>query len=318
MSTETQLLKSSTNNTRHRGIVLRWLLLVSILVIATTSVSTSRSQLLKYRLNIVVDESIPPLYLPNVEKVRLVTLGFDNFFADILWFHTINYFGKQLAGSRDYRWLGQMCDLVTSLNPKVGEEYEFCATLLSWMAKDPAMSEKLLSRAIENQPDYWRYHYLRGFTKWYFLNDFAGAKQDFTRASTLPHVPPFVIALTGRLMVAEEDPEAAIKFLQDMIKNSHDETARKALGGKLFLAFTSRDVRLLTKMLTAYEERNSKKAQSLQDLLDAQLLTKLPLDPYGKPYRYNPDTGVITNSKGKKGLEFGGKTADTGLASKGL
>ena len=110
-----------------------------------------------------------PLYLPDARYIRLITLGFDNFVSDILWFQTVNYFGKQYLGGKDYRWLDSMCTLVTTLNANAMHVYDFCGTLLAWMAKDATASNRILTRGIESHPNHWRFRYLRGFNKWYFF-----------------------------------------------------------------------------------------------------------------------------------------------------
>src|SRR5438132_1473784 len=82
----------------------------------------------------------PPLYLPQADTVRLVTLGFNSFAADLLWFSTINYFGKEFHEKGKFEWFAHRCRLVTDLHPKSEDRFEFCATLLAWIARQPAAS----------------------------------------------------------------------------------------------------------------------------------------------------------------------------------
>lgn len=252
-----------------------------------------------------------PLYLPSAKYIKFITLGFDNFFSDVLWFNTINYFGKQLKGSRDYRWLNQMCDLVTELDPKKKYAFEFCSTMLSWETKDFEASNKILDRGIENNPDYWRLWYLRGFNNWYFFDDRVKAIRDMTRASKCPEAPPFVATLAASLIADSEDIKNSIRFLEDMIRNSSDDNAKKALTERLKRAYISRDIKYIESKIAEYEKANNEKIKDLMKLV--VLGVKIPLDPYGGTYFIDKETGEIKNTSKKEGLKFKGKNKDTGI-----
>ena len=252
-----------------------------------------------------------PIYLPDARYVRLITLGFDRFASNILWFHTINYFGKAYQGDKDYRWLYQMCELVTELNENATHVVEFCATLLSWEVKNARASNAILDKAIETAPTNWRYHYLRGFNNWYFLNEKEKAKRDFFQAAKLPHAPPFLASIASRLMISQNEINNAIALLENIIKTTSDHNARAALRAKLKLAYITRDSKLIEKQLVLFQKRHKRNASSLRELVADGLLKKIPLDPFGKPYRIENDK--IVAGSGHKGLDFSGKTAKTGI-----
>ncbi len=255
----------------------------------------------------------PPLYLPESRYVRFVTLGFNNVVSDVLWFNTINYFGTQLRGKRDYRWLGQMCNLVTKLDKNKGHVYEFCSNMLAWEAKDFQGAIKLLDRAVLSHPNVWRYRYLRGFNYWYFLSRNDLALSDLQTASKLPNAPTFLASLASRLMVDQHTPEAALAFLGDLIKNSNDDMAKKVLEEKYKRGLISRDLKNLARAVETYEKQFGKKPVLLSELVSAGLIKAIPAEPFGGEYILDGLTGKITNSSGEKGLEFFGKTKDTGI-----
>ncbi len=258
--------------------------------------------------------NVAPLYLPASGYVRLVTLGFDHFFSNLLWFNTLSYFGEHFAGDKDYRWLAQRCELVASLEPQARHVYEFCTSLLAWVANQPGKSAEMLAQAIATEPAYWRYRYLRGFIYWYFLNRIDLAKQDLTEAAKLPDAPPFIASLASRMMVSEDDPETAIMFLRDLTTNTKDKNAKKALRGKLRRAIISRDTKGLEQSIRDFQNKFGKEPEKLSDLVSAGLLERIPMDPYGFEYALDEATGKVVSRSGKKGLEFYGRTAETGLA----
>lgn len=257
-----------------------------------------------------------PLYLPEVKYVKLITLGFNDFFSTLLWFKTLSYFGEHYETDRNYDWLGHMCELVTDLDYKARHAFEFCSTMLSWVARNPERSTAILSSGIDRDPLYWRYRYLRGFNYWYFLKRFDLAEKDLEIASSLPEAPPFLAALASRIIVFRDRPETAIGFLKELIGNTNNKAAHDALQEQLKLAYVSRDLRALKEAAEKYFQINGIYPSSWGDLVTAGIITQVPVDPFGDEYVINQLTGEISTKSGKKGLEFLGRTAETGLAAK--
>lgn len=281
-----------------------------VLICACGAVYYSRTNLQRITQT-VEDSARPPLYLPQARYVRLVTLGYDTFFSKLLWFGTINYFGKQFAGNQDYRWLGNMCELVTVLDAKATHVVEFCGTLLAWVAKDPRKAEEILSAAIKSDPNRWRIRYLRGFTYWYFLERLDLAKEDFVAASNLPDAPAFLAGMASRLVADDHGPTLARQFLEEMVANTTDPAAKKALKSKLKKARLSEAVFLIETALDSFRRSESRDPSELSELVTRGYLSALPTDPYKGTFILQ-DGQVVTTS-GKKGLAFGGKTAKTGI-----
>ena len=256
----------------------------------------------------------PPLYLPDARYVKAITLGFNNFASDLLWFGTLDYFGRQFESSGDYKFLAARCELVTQLDPKGQEVYEFCTTLLSWVAKQPEKAYVIISRAIQNRPLYWRNYYLRGFISWYFLEDNKSAAQDMRQAATMPSAPSFLNSLASKLMMANKEPETAIQFLKSAMAREQNSQAKIALREKLLNAYVSRDISLLNTQLRLYEQKMGRKAQNLQELVREKMLRFIPRDPNGDAYILDSESYQSTSVSFGIGLTFAGKTARTGIA----
>lgn len=288
-------------------------LLLILLVVCSAAAASEAKRGLRTEREEVRRTELPPLYLPEAETVKLLTLGFNNFASDILWFQTVNYFGKQYTGSKDYRWLDHMCNLVVELDPRAEHVYEFCATLLAWVAKEPERSNAILQRAIKHHPQEWRYRYLHGFNHWYFLEDREKASAELVAASKLPGAPPFLASLGSRLLAETASPESAIAFLLELLKRTEDPTARAALEDRLKRAVLSRDLKNLQKAADLYRAHTGSGAGSLDDLVAAGILQGIPREPFGGRYLLDSQAGKVINSSGERGLEFSGKSAKTGI-----
>ena len=286
---------------------------VFLLALSFGALQTSKNTLRSKHQEFAQQADRPPLYLPDAKLVKLTTLGFNNLTSNILWFNTNNYFGKQYLGNKDYKWLSHMCHLVTSLNDKAEHVFEFCGSMLSWIAKKPEKSNEILYKAIEAHPKAWRFYYMRGFNYWYFLEDKEKAREDFETASKLPKAPAFLASLASRLMVDTKDPRTAISFLKDLKKNTEDETVKKALEEKIKLGQISLYKRKLKNLVSEHEQTTGRKLESLEQLVTSGKLNFVPKDPFDGKFYLNKDTGEIETTSEKKGLEFFGKTAKTGV-----
>jgi len=283
------------------------LIFIALLALASLASSSLKNNLRKHH----VEKERPPLYLPEAKYVKLTTLGFNNLASDILWFNTISYFGKQYLAGKDFKWLSHMCELVTKLDERSVDQFEFCGNLLSWMAKDPISSNKLLDRAIATHPESWRFPYMRGFNYWYFLEDNEKAREDMILASKRPNAPAFLTSLASRLISNTQDPRVAIEFLKRSLNRADDKNVKKAIEEKLKQAYLSLHTSLLEKALSKFEKKTKKPASSLEELVEAGFLRFIPEDPFGGNYYL--EEGKIKNSSKEKGLEFFGKTAKTGI-----
>lgn len=254
-----------------------------------------------------------PLYLPSAEYVKLITLGFDAFASHILWFETISYFGKHYRGDQDYHWLGEMCHIVTKLNQRALHVYEFCGTLLSWVAKDVDASDSVLTEGIKTNPGEWKLWYLRGFNQWYFRGRRDLASSDLARAANLPGSPPFLASMASRLITDSDGPASAVAFLADMLKRTKDDSVRQVLEDRLKRAILSRDLRFLHAGVEKYRERYGEPPEKIEDLVIRNIINRLPQEPFGGKYLFIQSDGRVISTSGEKGLEFFGKTADTGM-----
>lgn len=297
----------------HDGPFVARLLLLVVAAAGLLGIAHSRPQLEKLPQP-EISAAEPPIFLPDVKRIKLLTLGFDGPVSKLLWFQTINYFGRELGTRRDYRWLGEMCELVTTLDPYARHSVEFCATLLSWVAQSPDDAAKILDGAVAAEPDYWRYRYLRGFNAYYFKHDFEAAKSDFTLAAKLPDTPSWVLSLASRLLVDRDGPEMAIRFLEDQIARTPDPKVKKQLVSRWKRARIARDFQLLGEARSRYIEQHGAPPPSVDALVTAGFLTGIPQEPYKGHYFFD-ETGAPRTSSGKKPLAFAGKTSETGLAA---
>ena len=210
--------------------ILKSVLLTGFL--ALTAMSYQRASSSAGELSNQLPRDREVLYLPSGRGLELISFGFKNALADILWFNTVSYFGKHYRLDRNYTWLGHMCSLITELDPRARQIFEFCSLMLAWEAQKTTDAFTILNRGLKAEPGYWRYYYLRGMTYAFFLKDSNLAREDFVTGAKLPGSPVFMAKLASK-KIALSDPDTAIEFLQEVIASASDQTQRRALMRRL-------------------------------------------------------------------------------------
>lgn len=243
------------------------------------------------------------LYLPNGEGLEVISFGYQNVLADILWFNTVNYFGKHFRQDKNYQWFSHMCDLVTTLNPEAHHVFHFCGTMLSWEANLPNQAIEILTKAIQMHPNKWEYHYLRGFSYMFFLKDNIKAKEDLVRAAQLPDADPLIKRLAAKQIALLDDPDTAIDFLTNLLKQAESESEIKVLQERLSEAFFERDLILLRRAVDLFEAKFNRRPETINELSEQGIVKSDFKDPFGGIYTYDANTGEIGSTSKKRGLK---------------
>jgi tetratricopeptide (TPR) repeat protein len=244
------------------------------------------------------------LYLPQAGAVAAASFGYKNALAHLLWFKTISYFGKEYRGSKNYRWLSHMCELVVGLSPRSEHVYRFCGTMLAWEGNQPELSIRILDKAVNQFPENWYFLYLRGFTFIYFLQNEERGNADIIAAAQKPGAHPIVMRLAAKKLSASHSPEAAISFLQGAIRMTEDRAARSALQSRLTEAYYELGFELIERAIQKFRASEGILPRSLEELegkglIPQELSREHYKDPFGGRYQLDPLTGTVTSSSGK-------------------
>ncbi len=211
-------------------------LTLALLILASTTVFTrkflteTREELLDKieASSISEDRTEEVQYLPQPKAVKLLSFGYDNVLAHMIWFYSQNYFGKHYRSDQDYRWLSYMINLVTDLDPKNKQAYQFGALILGWEAQQPEEAYKLLAKAIIHNPNDWYFYFLRGSLRYTVSNEPEKAIEDFKIGATLPDAPPMMGTIAAKkIATIGENPEEAALFLRHLASEIPNRVAQQ-------------------------------------------------------------------------------------------
>lgn len=96
-------------------------------------------------------------YLPSGKYLKPMTLGFREAAASLLWVKGVIYFGEAYLTHGDHQWMGHILDIVTTLNPRFREAYNFGATLLTKDNSEITQTLKLIDRGLVQFPEEWQW-----------------------------------------------------------------------------------------------------------------------------------------------------------------
>jgi hypothetical protein len=243
-----------------------------------------------------------PVYLPDVRFLRLAALGYDNALADVLWFRTIDYFGKHFRGNRIYPWLARMCDVVTDLDPRAQHVYSFAGFILPWEAQRPDDGIRMLEKGIAQFPDSWQLHYYLGFSYFFFKNDPTAALPHLRRAAELPGAHPYVTRLAAMLYSQQYGTATAREFLEDLRDNGGASGMQAVIGERLKDVELSEHVNLLEKAVETYRQRFGRDPEALEELVASGVLAALPSEPFGFGYTYDAAQRQVRSTSGRRAL----------------
>ncbi len=245
-------------------------------------------------------DQVELVYLPPVPVLKVVSLGYQHALADILWFRTINYFGRHYRSDRVYPWLAYMCDVVTDLDPQAQHVYRFGGLLLPWEADRVGDGIALLEKGTRNLPESWELAYILGFSYYFFQDNLAAASETLRHATLLPQAPPFVTTLTAVIDAAHKGPSGAIEFLSEIERNTTSDELRGAIRERIRDLVLARDIEALEAAVGAFQARVHRLPANVDELVSAGVLPAIPREPFGGAYVLDAETGRVYSSVGRQ------------------
>ena len=236
------------------------------------------------------------LYLPNGKYLKAISLGHAPLMADALYLWAIQYYSDYDQADR-YRFVEHVFgDVVAELDPRYTDPYWLGAIILTTEANDLEAGLRLLDEGFSKNPEEWILLYLAGWEC-----DRAGqydrAAAYFDRAARAPGAPPALFRLRAGMTALGGNLREAIARWQDVMNDPRNDDAARAIATRQIRSLTVRaDLRDLESAIAAFRSANGRAPRRLEDLVRAGLLPRLPVDPDGRPYAYEPAQGSVSST----------------------
>jgi len=237
------------------------------------------------------------LFLSSPKVLKRASLGYDGLLADIYWTRAVQYFGgRHHNNAQSYDLLFPLLEITTHLDPQLVPAYQFGASFLAPPppngAGQPDRAIQLMEYGIQNNPDDWELYYDLGFVYYMNLKDYQKAAEAFAQGSKVPDAHPFMRVLAAQMAQHAGEFDTARMLWSASYENSQDKQIRANAIEHLRALRVDEDVTHLQQAVTRFGERTGRLPVSMSELVTAEGLQGIPVDPDGHPYKLTPEGRV--------------------------
>lgn len=237
------------------------------------------------------------LFLSSPKVLKRASLGYDGLLADIYWTRAVQYFGnRHYNNAQNYNLLFPLLEITTHLDPKLVVAYQFGASFLAPPppngAGQPDRAIQLMEYGIQNNPDNWKLYYDLGFVYYMNVRDYKKAGEAFERGSKVPNAHPFLRLLAAQMAQHAGDYDTARMLWTATYQNSQDRLIRGNAVEHLRALRMEEDVTHLQEAVTRFGERTGRLPTSMTELVSAEGLRGVPVDPDRHPYKLTAEGRV--------------------------
>jgi tetratricopeptide (TPR) repeat protein len=187
-------------------------------------------------------------------------------------------------------------DVITTLDPQYAYAYYAGGVILGDLANRTDLSNRLLEKGVEANPDVWNIPFLLGYNHYFLLGDPVRGAEYIMQAAHLPDGPSYLSGLATRMAAEAGNPDTALAFLEARLLETQDSELREVLAYRMKEVIIERDLRILESAVEAYRKQHRALPATLTDLVLAGALPILPQEPFGGDYRLDPKTGAVSSS----------------------
>ena len=287
-----------------------WRLVAGLCLIAVLMVGSATLHEQLVTLHDAYPTEFRSYYVPSSAYMSVASLGQKNFWADLVFIWSIQFFDRYGPKVRD-AYLLHTYDVITDLDPRFQEAYIFGNLFLS-LDKNWDLLYKLADKGIEQNPKNWVLAWDAGTYAFFQQKDYARALKYFRIAEERNPGDSRLQNFVANAYKYRGEYENSLRYWQEL-KLEHEKEDTD-LGR--FLLFTAErnifdltikiDLRNLSAAVARFKAEKGANPLTLAALVKAGYIKSLPEDPEGKPYLYNAKTGDITC---QTPLKFRGKFA---------
>jgi tetratricopeptide (TPR) repeat protein len=237
------------------------------------------------------------LYLPSGKYLRALAPGHREVLADLIYLWSIQFYSDYDRDER-YTYLEHIfANVITELDPRYQDPYLIGALIMVLEASEMEMALRLLDKGIEANPESWLLPFEAGFYCYDMLHDYKRAARYFERSMKAPGAHPLVRRLHAEMFNKAGDRRTSLRYWQQIYDTAEDEYVRTVSFRHVHDLKLHVDLDLLTEAIRIHQEIHGVYPRSLQALVAAEIIGRVPKQPGGEPYIYNRHTGQVRASE---------------------
>jgi hypothetical protein len=154
-------------------------------------------------------------YVPSGKMLKPMALDYDEAVADLIWIRGMMYFADAYLTGKSYKWLGHIIDVVTTLNPRLHQAYEFAGVVLTKEKAELPKTLRILDRGIGEFQNDWKLRLYAAMGHLTLDSNYTKAADLLKPIADQEEVPDHIKAMSARLIGKGGDRRLALAFLID-------------------------------------------------------------------------------------------------------
>ena len=223
----------------------RWSTRVAVSGAILTAILINQSSLLAVRQmkdNAAFAAQGEVIYVPQIRQMKLMTLGYDQAAADLVWIRTLEYFARHFKGDRKYPWLEYFLNQIVELDPDFTKVYHWAGANVLYGRRftneNVHRSNRYYELALKRNPDDFEAAYRLGLNHYVELksDDAEEAQKNremglayLERAASTPGAPERVRSLVASISSRLGKHELSLQYLVDLYLQTEDVEQRQSL-----------------------------------------------------------------------------------------
>lgn len=267
---------------------------VIILLLLITGYTFSFQHVKTYREQSKRTETVH--YLPQIEILNILSLDYKGLISKLLFFKTLVYYGEHMDSRimPDWKWMYQILNASTILDPYNIDSYYFTQAVLTWDANLIKETNLILERGEKYRAWDFFMPFFLGFNYFYFLKDNKNAALYFEHAA---RINPALIDYAIRFHYKANEIPLAISILRKMHDDIKNEDIRKQIMQRIN---AYENALILEKAVRQYEEKFHELPEKLEYLLEKGLISQIPEDPYGGKFYFDKKENIVKTTSNFK------------------
>jgi len=235
------------------------------------------------------------MYFPSGRFLRGMLCGHEMVAADLVWLRAIQYYGHHTLTDLQYDWLVHIFEILTVLDPHFIRGYRLGGLLISEDAGQPKAAITLLRKGMFSNPERYELPFDIGFINFIVTKDYRRAARYFWLAYLHEGIMGRSIRFAASMKRKAGDREGAKIIWRTIMTQAPDSTRRRTAWRSIGYIQIEEDMELLQQVVSRFRREQGRYPESLDELIVARCLSKIPAEPFGGYYVVKQN-GEVTNS----------------------
>lgn len=179
--------------------------------------------------------------LPPPQAARFTSLGYNELAADTTWVRALVYYGSQIKGDENYRYLEKFIDNIIALDPQFKRAFTWAVSAVTYKNGQGTQEEFRIAanyyeKAIKVYPEDWEFAWRGGLLYWFDVWDEDPTKNAqfkergaelMERATRSPGAPDHLAGKATTMRTKLGQKERALDLLKERLFTTDDPKARE-------------------------------------------------------------------------------------------